>query len=109
MATIGFCSEKMLSTAGAFELKAIAFDGNTAFSDDELRALAAEIVGKEVSIEQLELLRLAISRKYAEAGFVNSGAALDDQDVAGGNLVVRIIEGGLTKVVVDGDTRWHLF
>src|SRR5205823_5768587 len=79
--------------------------GNTIFSDKELAAVAKDYVNRTVTSEDLEALRLALTRLYVNAGYINSGAILPDQTVTEGIIRFQIIEGTLTQVTVDG-TRW---
>jgi len=81
-------------------LNRIEFDGNTVFSDAELLELVKERLGKKVSIEELEGVRKAISKHYYDHLYVNSGAVIDEQDLAGGILKIRIVEGWLDAVNV---------
>ena len=81
-------------------LNDIEFDGNTVFSDAELLKLVKERLGKKVSIEELEGLRKTISKHYYDHRYVNSGAVIDEQDLAGGILKIRIVEGWLDAVNV---------
>ena len=81
-------------------LKGVEFDGNTVFSDVELLALVKERLGKKVSIEELEGVRKAVSKHYFDHRYVNSGAVIDEQDMAGGVLKIRVVEGYLDAVNV---------
>jgi hemolysin activation/secretion protein len=79
--------------------------GSTVFSDAELAAATAPYVNRSVTTEDLEALRLALTRLYVNAGYINSGAILPDQTVTAGVITFRIIEGELTDVMVAGN-RW---
>ena len=96
------------SVAGgrAFELKGIAFEGNTIFSDQELLKAAHPFVGNKVSIADLEELRYRITRQYVDRGYINSGAVLKpDQEVDDGVVTYLIMEGQLNGVEVSGNGR----
>jgi hemolysin activation/secretion protein len=58
-----------------------------------------------VSSEDLETLRLALTRLYVDRGYVNSGAVIPDQKVAEGVVEVRVVEGQLTDIQVTGNQR----
>lgn len=79
--------------------------GSTVFSSDELARFTAPYVDREVTAEDLEALRIALTGLYVDRGYVNSGAILPDQDVANGVITYQIIEGALTDVMVQGN-RW---
>jgi hemolysin activation/secretion protein len=82
--------------------KAFRFVGNTVVPEDELQAIAAPYVGRELGNAELEELRLALTRRYVEAGYVNSGAVIPDQDVSGRVITFRIVEGRLSEIIVGG-------
>jgi hemolysin activation/secretion protein len=79
--------------------------GSTVFSEDEFRRLVAPYENREVTTEDLEELRRAITLLYVNKGYVNSGAVLPDQSVLGGVVHYHVIEGRLSDIHVEG-TRW---
>ena len=79
--------------------------GSTIFSAEELAKLTAPYVNREVTTEDLEALRLALTRLYVDQGYVSSGAILPDQPVTSGVITYQIIEGSLTAIEVEGN-RW---
>ena len=79
--------------------------GNTVFPQDRLDSVTRPYLKRHVTSEELETLRLDLTRLYVNAGYINSGAILPDQSVAGGVITLQIIEGTLTSVTVDGN-RW---
>ena len=79
--------------------------GSTVFTAAELAAVTAPYVNRSVTSEELEGLRLALTRLYINAGYINSGAILPDQTVTEGVITFQILEGVLTSVTVDGN-RW---
>jgi hemolysin activation/secretion protein len=62
-------------------------------------------VDRFVTSEDLEALRLALTRLYINKGYINSGAILPDQTVSEGVITFHIIEGTLTDVTLEGQ-RW---
>ena len=84
----------------------IRFEGNTAFADPELAAIAVRYEGRTLEAEDLEALRLELTRLYLDAGYLNSGAVIPDQRVTEGILVVRLVEGRLADAQVTGP---HVF
>jgi len=79
--------------------------GSTIFSAEELARVTAAYVNREVTTEDLEALRLTLTRLYVDRGYVSSGAILPDQPVAEGVITYQIIEGSLTAIEVEGN-RW---
>ena len=86
-------------------VREIKVTGSTVFSADELEKLTAPYLNREVTSEDLEALRVALTLLYVNNGYVNSGAILPDQKVADGVLNYQIIEGTLTGIDVRGN-RW---
>ena len=82
-------------------VKRFDFEGNRAFSDQQLAAVVARFTGREITGEELEEARVALTRLYIEAGYITSGAILPDQDVAGGVIKFRIVEGRLTRIELE--------
>ena len=87
-------------------VKRFAFSGNTVFSDEILRALIAQYEGRELGNVEIEDARLRITDHYVKQGYINSGALLPDQDVAGGVLTFQVVEGRLKDIVVQGSNRF---
>ena len=83
----------------------IRITGSTVFSAEELAKVTAPYLNRELTSEDLEALRVALTLRYVNSGYVTSGAVLPDQTVADGVVTYQIIEGGLTGVEVEGN-RW---
>lgn len=81
----------------------IELEGNTVFSEEELRALVQPFEGRELDYTDLEALRVALTRFYVERGYINSGALVPDQRVEGGVITVRILEGVLSRIELRGN------
>ncbi len=79
--------------------------GSTVFSGEELTRVTAPYTGRPLGSEELEQLRQRLTLLYVNAGYLNSGAVLPDQDVRDGAIEFRIVEGRLTEVAVEGN-RW---
>lgn len=79
------------------------FEGNTVFSDEELAGMMAPYVNREVTTEDLEAARVALTLHYVNKGFVTSGALVPDQEVVDGVITIHIIEGKLARIEIDGE------
>lgn len=86
-------------------IREIKVTGSTVFSPEELAKVTAPYLNRELTSEDLEALRVALTLLYVNNGYVNSGAILPDQTVTGGVVSYQIIEGSLTGVEVRGN-RW---
>jgi hemolysin activation/secretion protein len=97
--------EAPLSRGPSFLLRNLEFVGNTVFNKDDLREVGKAFLDRLVSSEDLENLRRAITQEYVNAGYINSGAILPDQQIVDGRVTFVIIEGELTEVEVQGVDR----
>ena len=79
--------------------------GSSIFSDAELARVTAPYLGRPLGSEALIELRDRLTQLYVSAGYVNSGAQLPDQEVSGGVIEYRIVEGRLAQLGVEGN-RW---
>jgi hemolysin activation/secretion protein len=86
-------------------VREIRVTGSTVFTAEDLEKVTAPYRNRELTSEDLEALRVALTLLYVNNGYVNSGAILPDQSVTEGVVTFQIIEGALTGVQVDGN-RW---
>lgn len=116
------------SPAIAMPVSGFVFEGNTAFSDNELSAVVESfLTKKDLTSEDLQSARLALTEHYIRGGeeraapdsqdpdpgagdpeavadgYINSGALLPDQNPAdnGGVVKFKIVEGELTRVQIE--------
>jgi hemolysin activation/secretion protein len=68
----------------------------------KLDALLAEYTGRELSIAQLFEAVAAVNRLYRDAGCVTCQAFLPPQKVEGGEVEIRLVEGRLGEVRIEG-------
>ena len=90
-------------------VKEIRVAGATALPAQELREIVAPFENRSLTSEDLDELRHRISAAYANAGYVNSGAVIPDQEVAAGVITVQVIEGRLTGIEVSGEHNFRDF
>ena len=81
------------------------FEGHTVVTDQDLQAIAAPYINREVTTEDLERLRTAVTLLYVKQGYVTSGAMIPDQAVTDGIIQIRIVEGKISEITVE-DSRW---
>jgi len=100
-----------LASTVRVSVKKIEFEGNRVFSKRQLAKVVAAYSGREVTSEELEEARVALTKHYVDAGYINSGALLPDQDVSSGVIKFQIVEGRLTEIDLYGNfwyRRWWL-
>ena len=84
-------------------VKDIELRGNTVFTNEQLREVTALYTNRELTTEDIEALRLALTLYYINRGYVTSGAIVPDQDLANNILIIQVIEGRLAKIDVEGN------
>ncbi|MEA3211726.1 MAG: hypothetical protein QOE70_4783 [Chthoniobacter sp.] len=92
-----------LASTVKVSVKKFAFEGNHVFSDRQLAKVVASYLGREITSEELEEARVALTKHYVEAGYITSGALLPDQDVASGLIKFQIVEGHLAEIDLHGN------
>ncbi len=86
-------------------IRDIKVTGNTVFSEEELYEITSPYINRELTNEDLESLRLALTLHYVNNGYINSGAVIPDQAVSDGVITFNIVEGELTRIDLEGN-RW---
>jgi hemolysin activation/secretion protein len=85
------------------------FVGNRALSRDQLSALLAHYVGKDMTLIELNEAAAAITRAYRDKGYFLAHAFIPPQTVkAGTPILIEVVEGTLERVRVEtipGETR----
>jgi hemolysin activation/secretion protein len=99
--------QQQLSVGPGVHVDGFRIVGSSVFTDEELAAAVAEWTGGEIRSEDLIRVRNAITNLYIDAGYVNSGAILPDQDFEGGIIELRVIEGTLGEVQIKGNRQFR--
>ena len=79
--------------------------GSTVFSPQELAQVTDPYRDREITSEDIESLRLALTLLYVRHGYATSGALVPDQAVVDGLLTFQVIEGKLSRIDVE-DNYW---
>jgi hemolysin activation/secretion protein len=86
-------------------VRSFKFEGNTAYTAAELAKVTAGFTNREISSEELEEARRAVTVYYISHGYINSGAIIPDQDPSKGVITIRVIEGRLSSIELHGN-KW---
>src|SRR5579883_133270 len=79
--------------------------GSTIFGPKELNPITQKVEGQTVTLEQLRQVADAITQLYLDRGYITSRAILADQTVTNGVVQIRVVEGSLEKIDVEGTQR----
>src|ERR1051326_2143167 len=82
---------KKLDSAAKLFVRMFQFEGNAAFSSDELSKVTASYTNREITSGELEEARRAVTLHYINHGYVNSGAILPDQTPTNGIVTLRVM------------------
>lgn len=89
--------------APRFTLSGFRFEGNTAIPAAELQVLAAPYLGHEIGLAQVNELADKITALYRDRGYILSRAVVPPQRIESGTLTIRIVEGSIDKIDIQGD------
>ncbi|THC44209.1 ShlB/FhaC/HecB family hemolysin secretion/activation protein [Massilia sp. Mn16-1_5] len=83
-------------------LRQVTIDGNSAIGTPALLATLGDVGGKTFDFAGLEKLAARITAHYQAAGYPFARAVLPQQDLSGGQLRIRVIEGRYGKIAAGG-------
>jgi hemolysin activation/secretion protein len=83
-------------------VRAFRFTGNTVIPTEELKKVAEPFENRYVTNNDLEELRKRLTLLYVNKGYINSGAVIPDQKVVNETIEIRIIEGKLERIEIQG-------
>ncbi|MEH2264127.1 ShlB/FhaC/HecB family hemolysin secretion/activation protein [Nostoc sp.] len=89
----------------SIQVKKIEVTGSTILKSEQLNAITKPVEGRSVSLEELRKVADDITQIYLERGYITSRAILVDQAITGGVVQIRVIEGGLEKIEIQGTKR----
>ena len=87
---------------GSIVVERFEFEGNTAFSDQELREELERFTNKPLTFAELLEARSAITKKYTEAGYITSGALIPPQILNAGVVKIQVVEGEVEAINITG-------
>jgi hemolysin activation/secretion protein len=94
-----------LSTTTRLFVRGFIFEGNRAVTTAELVKITTPFTNRQISSEEIEQARRSISLYYVNHGYVNSGAIIPDQEPTNGIILIRIVEGKLSGINLQGN-KW---
>jgi len=97
-----------INIPGKILVSGFEFVGNTAFSTEELQEVVAEFQGKELSFAELLAAEAAVTKKYIDAGYINSGAIIpagQNFNPEGAVVKIEIVEGAIADIQVKVNGR----
>jgi hemolysin activation/secretion protein len=86
----------------AFRLEGVMIEGAGAIAPEDLRSTWEDALGRPVTLPELEAIAAAIGARYRDGGFVLSQAVVPAQTVEDGVVRIRVFEGFVDRVGVEG-------
>lgn len=81
-------------------------EGNTVFTDEQIAEILNPFLNRPITFLELLAARDAVTQLYVDAGYITSGALIPaDQVVDAGIVTIRILEGRLSEIKVEGTQR----
>jgi hemolysin activation/secretion protein len=93
------------NTSETLIIKRFIFEGNTAFTDEELADLTQDFLNIPITFAELLQARSAITNFYISQGFITSGALIPPQTLQEGTVIILIVEGEISELNVTGTGR----
>lgn len=92
--------------AGADKLKitlnSLTFDGATVYDDATLKGFYGDLLGKQITLAEVFAVAEALQKRYRADGYVLSRVLVPAQKAAGGNFRIRVIEGSVKQIKIEG-------
>ena len=84
-------------------VREIRVQGSTVFKAEDLAQVTDPYRDREITSEDIESLRLAMTMLYVKHGYSTSGTLVPDQAIVDGVLTIQVIEGKLSRIDVEGN------
>lgn len=88
-----------------FEVRGFSIVGNQTIGSGEFQPLYQRYVGRKISERDLAELAEKITGLYRARGYHLARAIVPPQDIKNGIIVVKVVEGSITELIVDGDQQ----
>lgn len=89
-----------------FTLKQIVFTGNTVYSAADLLPIYQDLIGKEISLADLQNVAQLIEKHYLENGYILTRVFIPPQEIDKTGIVkMQIVEGFIDRYLIDGNLK----
>ncbi len=91
--------------APTIQVQRIEVTGSTVFGPEQFNPIVQPVEGRALTLEQLRAVADQITQLYLDQGYITSRAILVDQEVTDGVVEIRVLEGGLEEIQIEGTRR----
>lgn len=90
---------------GGFTLNQVVIMGATVYTQKDVDAAVKDFLGQKVDFAILGQIERQLTAKYRDDGYILSRVILEPQGIKNGIVHYRAIEGYLSAVILEGDTK----
>lgn len=87
------------------EVKKIQVIGSSVFTERDFAVIVSAYEGRSLGLRELRQVADDITQLYLQSGYITSRAVLSEQTISDGVVQVRVIEGELEEIDVEGSDR----
>lgn len=88
-----------------FVLSEVRIEGSTVYDTAEFRPLFGDLIGQEISLNDIFRISQSVTARYRSDGYVLSQALLPAQRIEGGVVRIQVIEGFVDAFRIEGEPR----
>lgn len=88
-----------------FKLNGIKFEGNTFYSNDDLKFFYQDMLGKAVVLEDIRKIADSVEERYKKNGYFLTRVFLPPQQVDNGIFTLKVVEGYIGEILIEGGTE----
>ncbi|MEB3177842.1 MAG: ShlB/FhaC/HecB family hemolysin secretion/activation protein [Nostocaceae cyanobacterium] len=86
-------------------VRKIEVTGSSILTSKDIEPLTNSVEGRSVTLEELRKVADGISQLYLNRGYITSRAILEEQEIVDGMVKIRVVEGAIEKIEVEGTQR----
>ncbi|MEL6259939.1 MAG: ShlB/FhaC/HecB family hemolysin secretion/activation protein [Cyanobacteria bacterium J06623_5] len=98
-------AQPLPSNGARVEISEIRIAGSSVFSDADFDPILSEYEGRSLGLSDLRQVADEITQRYLEAGYITSRAILSEQTIVDGVVEIRVVEGTLEDIQIEGTRR----
>lgn len=87
------------------QVQKIEITGSTVFSPNQFNPIVQPYEGRALTLEQLRQVADKVTQLYLDRGYITSRAILVDQEITNGLVQIRVVEGSIEQIQIEGAKR----
>lgn len=91
-----------------FTLKSVNVTGDSVYSDAQLSQIWSDKIGQTITLADVYGFAQELTVKYRNDGYILTQVVVPEQTISGGNVTLRVVEGFVDKVTIQGTTRSNI-